>query len=73
MECYLNDLFPRLGITAEDIKECEGMTIKDAAYILGVSYTQLRRKLNTHPEIKNTIFPHNRAEGRWMAERGYAL
>lgn len=68
--CYLNALFPRKGITAEDIKECHGMTIKDAAYVLNVSYVQLRRKLKKHDELR-VMFP-NRGKGRWIAQRGYA-
>lgn len=69
-DCYMAALFPRKGITREQIEECHGMTIKDAAYALNVSYVQLRRRLNQHPELR-AMFP-NTGKGRWMAQRGYA-
>ncbi len=70
--CYLSMLFPRKGITAGDIEGCFGMTIKDAAHVLDVSYAQLRRKLNRNPDLR-AQFPANGGAGRWIAERGYAL
>lgn len=69
--CYLNSqLFPRAGVTVKDVRGCWGMTIKDAARALGVSYPQLCRKLKKMPELRD-LFP-NQGQGRWLAERGYA-
>lgn len=68
--CYLNSyLFPRKKITVQDVMSCKGLTIKDAAELLDVSYPQLRRKIRK--ANLREYFP-NRGEGRWLSERGYA-
>ena len=71
-KCYLSFPFPRLGITVQDVLECGslGMTAKDSAKELGVSYVQLRRVI--HRFGLRTCFPARGGAGRWLAERGYA-
>ena len=70
--CYLSVPFPRLGITLADVVDCAdyGYTLKDSAFVLGVSYVQLRRVVNRFG--LRDRFPSWGASGRWIAARGYA-
>lgn len=70
--CYLAVPFPRAGVALSDVVECAdmGMTAKDTAVELGVSYVQLRRVIKRFG-LRGS-FPAIGGAGRWIAERGYA-
>jgi len=69
--CYLSSsLFPRAGVTVDDVISCAGMLQKDAAYLLGVSYPQFRRKVRNNPELRR-LFPSAGGESQQVARHGY--
>lgn len=71
-ECYLSTPFPRLKITLDDVAAYgnDGVTAKDAAACLSVSYIQLRRVIKKNG--LQHLFPTQGGAARWKATNGYA-
>jgi hypothetical protein len=64
-------VFIKEGISVEDVRNCHGLLMKDAADILGIDSTTLSRKIKAHfPELRK-LFPARGGEAQNISRKGY--